>query len=174
MQRTVGLIGTRTKWQKEMGGVGKIDEVKEDIDNTKEQIERFERDCNLWMPSELKCDKLSELEEKLACLSKKGNRNKMLPDEVTSEDINEVLSSATGIPQQKLPDAEHDCIVHTAESLEEKVIGQDEAIEVMSDAMQRSRAGMNDPTKPLAILMFLGPTGRGQNATCESTGRLCV
>lgn len=86
----------------------------------------------------------------------------MLRDEVTSEDINRVLSSWTGIPQQKLEESERDRIVHIADTLKKNVIGQDDAIEVISDAVQRSRAGLNDPTKPIASMMFCGPTGVGK------------
>jgi ATP-dependent Clp protease ATP-binding subunit ClpB len=156
------------KWQKEKGGLDKIKDVKEEIANTKMKIEQLERDYDLRQASELKYSTLPKLEEKLTRLSKKGGRNKMLCDEVTSEDINRVLSLWTGIPQTKLEAAERERIVHIDDTLKDKVIGQDEAIEVVSDAVQRSRAGLNDPTKPLASLMFLGPTGVGKTHLAKS------
>jgi ATP-dependent Clp protease ATP-binding subunit ClpB len=151
-----------SKWEREKSGVGKINDVKEEIAKTKLKIEQLERDYDLRQASELKYSTLPQLEEKLARLSKKGGRNRMLRDEVTPEDINRVLSSWTGIPQQKLQESERDRIVHIADTLKEKVIGQDDAIEAISDAVQRSRAGLNDPTKPIASMMFLGPTGCGK------------
>eukprot|EP00529_Nitzschia_sp_RCC80_P003447 CAMPEP_0113465532 /NCGR_PEP_ID=MMETSP0014_2-20120614/13788_1 /TAXON_ID=2857 /ORGANISM="Nitzschia sp." /LENGTH=1069 /DNA_ID=CAMNT_0000357693 /DNA_START=375 /DNA_END=3580 /DNA_ORIENTATION=+ /assembly_acc=CAM_ASM_000159 len=153
-----------TKWQREKSSVDKINDVKADISDTKQQIEQLERDYQLREASELKYSKLPGLEEKLARLSRKGGRsNRMLRDEVTDEDINQVLSSWTGIPQQKLEAGERDRVVNIGETLKEKVIGQDEAVDVISDVVQRSRAGLNDPTKPIASLMFLGPTGVGKS-----------
>ena len=148
-----------SKWEQEKVSVGKIKEVKEEIASTKMKIEQLERDYKLREASELKYSALPELEKKLARLSKKGGRNKMLQDEVSSDQIHDVLSKWTGIPQQKLQEAERDRIVHITDILKEKVIGQDEAIEVIGDAIQRSRAGLSDPTKPIANLLFLGPTG---------------
>ena len=152
-----------TKWQREKGSVDKINDVKTEISDTKQQIEQLERDYQLREASELKYSTLPELEEKLARLSRKGGRsNRMLRDEVTDDDINQILSSWTGIPQQKLQSGERDRVVNIDEILKEKVIGQDEAVDIISDVVQRSRAGLNDPTKPIASLMFLGPTGVGK------------
>lgn len=148
------------KWTKEKVSVDKIKDVKEEIASTKLKIEEYEREYNLRGASELKYDTLPDLEAKLARLSKKGGRNKLLRDEVSELDISSVLSSWTGIPQQKLVGQERDRIVKIADNLKTKVIGQDEAIEVVADAVQRSRAGMNDPSKPIASMMFLGPTVR--------------
>lgn len=156
------------KWQKEKGSVERIKDVKEDIANTKLKIEQLERDYDLRRASEFKYSVLPSLEEKLAKLSKRGGRNKMLRDEVTAADIGSVLSSWTGIPQTKLAKAERDRIVNIAKKLKERVIGQDRAVEVVADAVLRSRAGMNDPSKPVASLMFLGPTGVGKTELAKA------
>ena len=161
-------VSLSSKWQKEKGSVDKLKQVKEEIANTKLMIEKAERDYELSRASELKYSVLPPLEEKLAKLSKKGGRNKMLRDEVIEEDISKVLSAWTGIPQQKLVESERDRVVHIADKLKKRVIGQDEAIEVVSDAVQRSRAGLNDPSKPIASLMFLGPTGCGKTELAKA------
>jgi len=148
-----------SKWNKEKGSVDKIKALREELANAKLEIEKAERDYELNRASEIKYSIVPPLEEKLAKLAKRGGRNMMLRDEVCEEDISKVLSAWTGIPQQKLSETDRDRVVHIADKLKESVVGQDEAIEVVSDAVQRSRAGLNDPTKPIASLMFLGPTG---------------
>jgi ATP-dependent Clp protease ATP-binding subunit ClpB len=151
-----------SKWNREKGQVDKIKAVREELADAKLEIEKAERDYELNRASEIKYSVLPPLEEKLAKLTRKQGRNSMLRDEVCEDDISKVLSAWTGIPQTKLQAAERDRVVHIADKLKETVVGQDEAIEVVADAVQRSRAGLNDPSKPIASLMFLGPTGVGK------------
>jgi len=154
------------RWELEKGGVDRLNEIKEEINKIKIDIEKAERDYDLNIAAQLKYETLPKLEAECAQLEKRTEEGqteeKMLNDEVTAEDIANVVAIATGIPPQKLIETEREKILSMGESLKERVIGQDEAIEVVTDAIQRSRAGLNDPDKPIASLMFLGPTGVGK------------
>jgi len=120
--------------------------------------------------AELKYSKLPPLVEELAILEKvaeekgssDGKEDRMLRDEVVADDIASVVAVWTGIPPTKLLESERDRILKMADTLKDRVIGQDEAIEVVTEAVQRSRAGLNDPSKPIASMVFLGPTGVGK------------
>merc|ERR1712125_107354 len=154
------------RWELEKGGVDRLNEIKEEINKIKIDIEKAERDYDLNIAAQLKYETLPKLEAECAQLEKRTEEGqteeKMLNDEVTAEDIANVVAIATGIPPQKLIETEREKILSMGESLKERVIGQDEAIEVVTDVIQRSRAGLNDPDKPIASLMFLGPTGVGK------------
>ncbi len=155
------------RWMAERGAVDQIAEVKEKIDKTKFEIEKAEREFDLNKAAELKYSTLPNLEtelEKLQAVADKSGvvkgGERMLRDEVVAEDIAAIVASWTGIPPQKLMESERERILTMADKLRERVVGQDEAIEVVTEAIQRSRAGLNDPTKPIASLIFLGPTGK--------------
>jgi ATP-dependent Clp protease ATP-binding subunit ClpB len=155
------------RWMAERGAVDQIAEVKEKIDKTKFEIEKAEREFDLNKAAELKYSTLPNLEnelEKLQVVTDKSGvvkgGERMLRDEVVAEDIAAIVASWTGIPPQKLMESERERILTMADKLRERVVGQDEAIEVVTEAIQRSRAGLNDPTKPIASLIFLGPTGK--------------
>jgi ATP-dependent Clp protease ATP-binding subunit ClpB len=151
----------------------RLNELKEEISQVKIDIEKAERDYELNTADELKYEKLPRLEleskrlEELANDEQSNNSEKMLRDEVVAEDIANVVAVWTGIPPQKLVETERERILTMADKLQERVVGQNEAIEVVTDAIQRSRAGLNDPSKPIASMMFLGPTGKC--AFCRST-----
>jgi len=158
-----------TRWLMEKGGVDRINEIKEQINQVQIDIEKAEREYDLNTAAQLKYEKLPELEEEMktyeeaaAQKGKEGDQEKMLNDEVVAEDIANVVAVWTGIPAQKLVSTERERILSMADKLRERVIGQDSAVQVVTDAIQRSRAGLNDPTKPIASLMFLGPTGVGK------------
>jgi ATP-dependent Clp protease ATP-binding subunit ClpB len=159
------------RWELEKGGVDRLNELKEEISQVKIDIEKAERDYELNTAAELKYEKLPRLEleskrlEELANDEQTNNKEKMLRDEVVAEDIANVVAVWTGIPPQKLIETERERILTMADKLRERVVGQDEAIEVVTEAIQRSRAGLNDPSKPIASMMFLGPTGKC--ATCQ-------
>jgi ATP-dependent Clp protease ATP-binding subunit ClpB len=161
------------RWELEKGGVDRLNELKEEISQVKIDIEKAERDYELNTAAELKYEKLPRLEleskrlEELANDEQSNNSEKMLRDEVVAEDIANVVAVWTGIPPQKLVETERERILTMADKLQERVVGQNEAIEVVTDAIQRSRAGLNDPSKPIASMMFLGPTGKC--AFCRST-----
>merc|ERR1711907_894706 len=140
------------------------------------EIEKCEREFDLNQAAELKCSKLPPLVDELAVLEKvaeekgevDGKEDRMLRDEVVADDIASVVAVWTGIPPTKLLESERDRILKMADTLKDRVIGQDEAIEVVTEAVQRSRAGLNDPSKPIASMVFLGPTGVGKTELCKA------
>ncbi|CAM9995476.1 unnamed protein product [Scytosiphon promiscuus] len=165
-------------WDLERGRVGKVQGLKEKIDAVKVEIEAAERAYDLNKAAELTYAVLpklqKELEEEEDLLDtynsdtqiKDGSR--MLRDEVTPDDIASVVASWTGIPPGKLMSSEREKLMNLENELHERVVGQDEAVQVVSEAIQRSRAGLNDPNKPIASLIFLGPTGVGKTELCKA------
>merc|ERR1719162_1745053 len=163
------------KWMAEKGGVDRIKTVKTDIAGVNLEIEKCEREFDLNKAAELKYAKLPPLIEELATLEAiaeekgiEGDEERMLRDEVVADDIAAVVAVWTGIPPTKLLESERSRILSMADNLRNRVIGQDEAIEVVTEAVQRSRAGLNDPSKPIASLIFLGPTGVGKTELCKA------
>jgi len=161
------------KWQLERGGADRFKELQEKIAEVKLNIEKAERDYKLNDAAELKFATLPVLEEELNALENAkttdaGDTDKMLNDEVTADDIASVIAVWTGIPASRMLEGERERILHMDEKLRERVVGQDEAIGVITEAIQRSRAGLNDPTKPIASLVFLGPTGVGKTELCKA------
>jgi len=164
------------RWELEKGTVLGVNELQEQIANIKFEIEKAERDYDLEKAAELKYGTLPDLERKLeeAQLSD-GEENildnyekRLLRDEVVAEDIADIISVWTGIPANKMLDSEKNKVLTMQDKLKERVVGQDEAIDVVSQAIQRSRAGLNDPSKPIASLIFLGPTGVGKTELAKS------
>ena len=164
------------RWELEKGTVLGVNELQEQIANIKFEIEKAERDYDLEKAAELKYGTLPDLERKLeeAQLSD-GEENildnyekRLLRDEVVAEDIADIISVWTGIPANKMLDSEKNKVLAMQDKLKERVVGQDEAIDVVSQAIQRSRAGLNDPSKPIASLIFLGPTGVGKTELAKS------
>eukprot|EP00551_Chaetoceros_affinis_P008196 CAMPEP_0203662994 /NCGR_PEP_ID=MMETSP0090-20130426/765_1 /ASSEMBLY_ACC=CAM_ASM_001088 /TAXON_ID=426623 /ORGANISM="Chaetoceros affinis, Strain CCMP159" /LENGTH=995 /DNA_ID=CAMNT_0050525853 /DNA_START=437 /DNA_END=3427 /DNA_ORIENTATION=- len=165
------------RWQLERGGVDRLQELKERIAGVRLDIERAERDYKLNEAAELKFSTLPALEQELNVLEGSGadaidgdggETEKMLNDEVGADDIANVIAVWTGIPAQRMLESERDRILHMDEELKGRVIGQDDAVSVITEAIQRSRAGLNDPTKPIASLVFLGPTGVGKTELCKA------
>lgn len=162
------------RWELEKGGVDRLQDVKEQISQVLLDIEKAERDYDLNKAAELKFSKLPELQKELEKIEASSmeditmNSERMLRDEVTADDIADVIAVATGIPPQKMLESERDRILKIGELLNERVIGQKEATQVVAEAIQRSRAGLNDPTKPIASLVFLGPTGVGKTELCKA------
>eukprot|EP00904_Undaria_pinnatifida_P006538 jgi/Undpi1/3013/HiC_scaffold_14.g06390.m1 len=168
---------TRT-WDDERSRVGKVQAIKEKLDALKNEIETAERGYDLNKAAELKYavmpDLQKQLEEEEAVLDKDDagagveGGSRMLRDEVTPDDIASVVASWTGIPPGKLMESEREKLMNLEDELHRRVIGQDEAVKVVADAIQRSRAGLNDPEKPIASLIFLGPTGVGKTELCKA------
>jgi len=164
-----------TRWMAEKGGVERLKNLKNEIAEVNLEIEKCEREFDLNTAAELKYSKLPALEQELAKLeafvesqSEGDKGERMLRDEVVADDIANVVAVWTGIPPNKLLETERDRILNMADNLNERVIGQDEAIQVVTEAVQRSRAGLNDPTKPIASFIFLGPTGVGKTELCKA------
>merc|ERR1712078_528651 len=169
-QQTLNL-----KWMAEKGGVDRIKDIKTEIASVMLEIEKCEREFDLNQAAELKYAKLPPLQEELESLEQvaeeKGvgdDEDRMLRDEVIADDIADVVAVWTGIPPTKLLESERTRILSMGDKLRDRVIGQNEAVEVVTEAVQRSRAGLNDPTKPIASMVFLGPTGVGKTELCKA------
>jgi len=156
------------RWEAEKGGVSEYNKVKEKIAEVELEIEKCEREFDLNKAAELKYSTLPELMGQLETLDEVadtqaavGDEDRMLRDEVVADDIANVVAIWTGIPPQKLLETERDRILTMGDKIRERVVGQDEAVDAITQAVQRSRAGLNDPNKPIASFIFLGPTGVG-------------
>ena len=159
------------RWDAEKASIARVREVKKEIDAVKNQMEQAERDYDLNKMAELKYGRLPELQKELAALSKKdenGNDNVMLKEEVDEEDIAKVVSTWTGIPVARLGTGERAKLVHLEEILHEHVIGQDEAVKAVSEAVIRARAGIKDPNRPIGSFIFLGSTGVGKTELAKT------
>jgi len=173
----------RSKWELERAGVSRLQDLKNQIDAAQTELAKAERDFLYSEASEIKYGTLpalmKELEEEEA-LYEEGNAKeasaggtqeegeKMLRDTVSEDDIAQIVSSWTGIPMNKLLEGEMQKLLKLQTELEHRVVGQERATQVVAEAIQRSRAGMSDPTKPIATLAFLGPTGVGKTELCKA------
>lgn len=156
------------QWEKEKGEVDSVMGLQEQIAQVTFELEEAERNYDLEKAAELKYGTLPDLEARLEAakpLEEEGvnedevdEDSKLLRDEVVAEDIANVISTWTGIPANKMLDTEKNKVLAMGEKLKERVVGQNEAIDVVTQSIQRSRAGLNDPSKPIASLIFLGPT----------------
>ena len=151
-------------WQEEKENVRALQQVREEIEKTKGEIDLAKRNYDLAKASELEYGKLPELTRKLGAMevSLSAKDNRLLKEEVGEEDIAAVVSRWTGVPVSKLLEGEKAKLLHLEDELHKRVIGQDEAVRAVSEAVIRSRAGLNDPQRPLGSFLFLGPTGVGK------------
>ncbi len=159
------------KWTSEKEIVDKVQGTKEKIETYKLEAERAEREGNYGLVAEIRYGKIKEEEERLAALQEemdKSQENSLIKEEVTSEDIAEVVAKWTGIPVQKMLQSDREKLLHLEEELHKRVIGQDEAIEAVSDAVRRSRAGLQDSKKPIGSFLFLGTTGVGKTELAKA------
>ncbi|AMD94454.1 ATP-dependent chaperone ClpB [Leptotrichia sp. oral taxon 847] len=157
----------KSQWEKEKEEAGKVAKINEEIEKVKLQIEQAQRKNDYNKLAELQYGKLPELEkqkqaEEEKAESKSGVAGKLLKQEIDSEEIAEVVGKWTGIPVAKLLQGEREKILHLADHIKERVIGQDEAIKTISDTIIRARAGLKDPNRPIGSFIFLGPTGVGK------------
>jgi ATP-dependent Clp protease ATP-binding subunit ClpB len=157
----------KARWQNEKGAIEGIKAAKAELEEATREAERAERNADLERAAELRYGRIPQLEKiaqeqeaKLAELHRDGGS--MLTEEVTDEDVAEVVSKWTGIPVSRLLEGEVEKLIHMEERLHERVIGQDEAVEAVSGALRRSRAGLSDPDRPIGSFLFLGPTGVGK------------
>ncbi len=162
-----------TQWQSEKDIITKIQSVKQEIERVNLEIQQAERDYDLNRAAELKYGKLTDLhrqleaaENELAQTQKSGKS--LLREEVTEADIAEVISKWTGIPISKLVESEKEKLLLLEDELHHRVVGQDEAVTAVADAIQRSRAGLADPNRPIASFVFLGPTGVGKTELAKA------
>ena len=160
----------KAKWDNEKESIEKVQKLREEIEKTNGQIEQAERSYDLNKVAELRYGKLPELQKQLEEEEKKENNNEnvLLRNKVTADEIAEIVSRWTGIPVAKLMEGEREKILHLKDLLHKRVIGQDEAVEDVSEAIMRSRAGISDPKKPIGSFLFLGPTGVGKTELAKS------
>ena len=162
----------RAKWESERQLVNKIQQDKQEIENLKYEAERAEREGDYGKVAEIRYSKLKALEDDIkqiqAQLANAQNGNSLVREEVTADDIAEVVSRWTGIPVTRMMQSEREKLLHLEEELHKRVIGQDEAITAVSDAVRRSRAGLQDPKRPIASFIFLGTTGVGKTELAKT------
>ena len=162
----------RAKWEGEKDLVNKIQQDKQEIENLKFEAERMEREGNYERVAEIRYSKLTALEEDIKRIQKQLKSTQggeaMIREEVTADDIAEVVSRWTGIPVSRMMQSEREKLLHLEEELHKRVIGQDEAITAVSDAVRRSRAGLQDPKRPIASFIFLGTTGVGKTELAKA------
>ena len=156
----------RARWEREKGAVAKLRSLREEIESTKVEIERAERQYDLNRAAELKYGKLIQLEKSLheeeARLATADEAPRLIKEEVDEEDIAEIVARWTGIPVSRLMEGEVQKLLHLEEQLHRRVVGQDEAIRAVADAVVRARSGLKDPNRPIGSFIFLGPTGVGK------------
>ena len=163
--------GMKARWENEKEAIVKVQKLREEIESVNAQIEKAERNYELNKAAELKYGKLPKLQQELKVeeeLSEKSKEDGLLRNKVTDDEIAKIVSRWTGIPVAKLMEGEREKILHLGELLHKRVIGQDEAVEKVSEAIMRSRAGIGDPRKPIGSFLFLGPTGVGKTELAKS------
>ena len=164
--------GLRAQWEKEKSGIDEVSRVKKELEATREAIAKAEREYDLNRAAELKYGRLTELEKKLAELSAADDgSHRLLREEVGPDDIAAIISRWTGIPVAKLVEGEREKLLKLGDILHERVIGQDEAVQAVADAVLRARAGLKNPQRPIGSFMFLGPTGVSKTKLCKTLAR---
>ncbi|OBQ37786.1 MAG: Clp protease ClpB [Anabaena sp. CRKS33] len=162
-----------TQWQSEKDIITKIQSIKEEIDRVNLEIQQTERNYDLNRAAELKYGKLTDLHRQLQSVETELSQTQktgksLLREEVTEADIAEIISKWTGIPLNKLVESEKEKLLHLEDELHHRVVGQQEAVTAVADAIQRSRAGLSDPNRPIASFVFLGPTGVGKTELAKA------
>ncbi len=160
------------RWKTEKDVVDNIQAAKTEIENYKLEAERAEREGNYGKVAELRYGKIKESQEKLyqmeQQLAENQNGHSLIKEEVTREDIAEVVAKWTGIPVMKMLQGEREKLLNLEDELHKRVVGQEEAIEAVSDAVRRSRAGLQDQKKPIGSFLFLGTTGVGKTELAKA------
>ena len=159
----------KAQWESEKATITGEAGLKEQIEDVKRKIEEAERNTDLQTAAELKYGKLLELEKQLKAIQNKERvSNQLLKEEIDAEDIANVVSKWTGIPVNKLVESEKQKLLNMEEILHKRLIGQDEAVETVSDAIRRARSGLKDPKRPIGTFLFLGPTGVGKTELAKA------
>ena len=165
-----GKIGKlKAQWEQEKASITGEAGIKEEIEKVKNKIEEAERNTDLQTAAELKYGKLLELEKQLKAVQNKEKAdNKLLKEEIDDEDIANVVSKWTGIPVNKLVESEKQKLLNMEEILHKRLVGQEEAVDTVADAIRRARSGLKDPKRPIGTFLFLGPTGVGKTELAKS------
>lgn len=159
----------RMQWQSEKDSLGKVQQLREELESTRNTMQKAERDYDLNKVAELKYGKIPELEEKLKKLEESGIKHKqLLKEEVSQEEIAEIVSKWTGIPVTRLMEGEREKLLRLEAVLHERVIGQDEAVTSVAEAILRARSGIKDVKRPIGSFLFLGPTGVGKTELAKA------
>ena len=163
----------KAKWENEKGSINKVAGLREQIEEVKKQIEQAENNYDLNKAAELKYGELPKLQEEYKAMEKAAtetdkDKERLLHDKVTEEEISKIVSKWTGIPVSKLVESERDKLLNLDKILHKRVVGQDEAVQKVSDAILRSRAGIQDPNRPIGSFLFLGPTGVGKTELAKA------
>ncbi len=160
------------QWEKEKSQIKGLQQLKEELEKTKLEIEEAERNYDLQRVAELRYGKLPDLEKQIAAKEssqeEEPSEKQLLKEEVGPDDVAEIISRWTGIPLSRLLEGEREKLLRLPEVLHERVIGQDEAVDSVSDAVIRARAGLKDPNRPIGSFLFLGPTGVGKTELCKT------
>ncbi len=160
--------GLQKQWESEKASINTVRDLKSDIEKTRLAIDEATRHGDLRTASELKYSKLPELQKKLAEAGQADDAPRLLKQEVRPDDIADIVARWTGIPVTRLMESEREKLLCLPVKLHERVIGQDEAVQIVSDAVLRSRAGLADPSRPQGSFIFLGPTGVGKTELCKA------
>ena len=161
----------KAQWENEKNAIGKVQQLREQIEKLGAQIEQAEQSYDLETAARLKYGELPELKKQLAqeeALAQNAKQSNLLRDKVTEEEIAKIVERWTGIPVAKLVEGEREKLLHLDEQLHKRVVGQDEAVRSISEAILRSRAGIQDPNRPLGSFLFLGPTGVGKTELAKA------
>ena len=161
----------KARWENEKNSIGKVQTLREQIEQTNAAIEKAQREYDLNKAAELKYGRLPQLQKELAAeeaIANEGKARSLLRDKVTEEEIARIVARWTGIPVEKLVEGEREKLLHLDEVLHRRVIGQDEAVTKVSEAILRSRAGIANPNRPIGSFLFLGPTGVGKTELAKA------
>ena len=164
----------KAQWDNEKTAISKVQKLREEIEQTGGEIERAEREYDLNKAAELKYGKLPQLKaelEKEEKLAEEAQQSSLLRDKVTEEEIAKVVGKWTGIPVAKIMEGEREKLLHMEDILHQNVVGQDEAVRLVSEAILRSRAGISDPNRPIGSFLFLGPTGVGKTQLAKTLAK---
>jgi ATP-dependent Clp protease ATP-binding subunit ClpB len=158
----------RSKWEKEKGAVDRVRKVREELEATRLEMEKAERAYDLSRMAELRHGKIPQLEAELHKLETTETKTELFKEEVSAEEVAEIVAKWSGIPVTRLVEGEKEKLLRLGDELHERVIGQEEAVQLVSDAILRARAGIKDPRRPVGSFLFLGPTGVGKTELAKT------